>query len=75
MGRDLFSGKEEEINNLEVLGENMENTRRKVVILKPYKAYHAYRDILHYYAVKNLMAYMSSNPKSYIPNNVQRSEK
>ncbi len=42
----------------------MENTKRKVVILKPYKAYHAYRDILHYYATKNLMAYMSSNPKA-----------
>jgi hypothetical protein len=40
----------------------MENTRRKVLILKPYKAYHAYRDILYYYATKNLIAYMSSNP-------------
>ena len=67
MGRDLFSGKEEEIKDLEVLGENMENTRRKVVILKPYKAYHAYRDILHYYAMKNLLVYMSSNPKSTFP--------
>ena len=70
LGRNLLSGKEEEIKDLEVLGENMENTRRKVVILKPYKAYHAYRDILHYYATKNLMAYMSSNPKSYFPKNV-----
>ena len=64
LGRDLLSGKEELISNLEVLGEKMENTKRKVVILKTYKAYHAYRDILHYYATKNLMAYMSSNPKS-----------
>jgi hypothetical protein len=64
MGRDLLSGKEEEINNLEVLGENMENTRRKVLILKPYKAYHAYGDMLHYYAAKNLIAYMSSDQKA-----------
>jgi NDP-sugar pyrophosphorylase family protein len=64
LGRDLLSGKEELISNLEVLGEKMENTKRKVVILKTYKAYHAYRDILHYYATKNLMAYMSSNPKA-----------
>jgi NDP-sugar pyrophosphorylase family protein len=61
LGRDLLSGQEEEINKLEVLGENMENTKRKVLILKPYKAYHAYGDILHYYATKNLMAYMSSD--------------
>jgi hypothetical protein len=67
LGRELLFGKEEEINNLEILGENMENTRRNVVILKPYKAYHAYRDILHYYATKNLLAYMSSNTKSTFP--------
>jgi len=60
-GRIILSGKEEFTDNLEVLGENMENSRRKVVILKPYKAYHAYRDILHYYGTKNLMAYMSSH--------------
>jgi Domain of unknown function (DUF4954) len=64
IGRDLLSGKEEEINKLEVLGENMENTKRKVLILKPYKAYHAYGDMLHYYATRNLMEYMRSNPKA-----------
>jgi hypothetical protein len=64
LGRDLLSGKEEEINKLEVLGENMENTKRKVLILKPYKAYHAYGDMLHYYAARNLIGYMKSNPKA-----------
>jgi hypothetical protein len=62
LGRFLLSAKEEEINSLEVLGENMENTRRKVLILKPFKAYEAYGDMLHYYATKNLLAYMSSHP-------------
>jgi hypothetical protein len=46
------------------LGENMENTRRKVLILKPFKAYHAYGDMLHYYAMKNLFEYMSSNEEA-----------
>ena len=64
LGRELLSGKEDIINRLEVLGENMENSRRKQVILKPYEAYHAYRDILHYYAVKNLLNYLKSNPKA-----------
>lgn len=63
-GRKLFSGKKEVVDNLEVLGEKMENTKRKVLILKPYKAYHAYGEILHYYAMKNLMAYMSLHPKA-----------
>jgi hypothetical protein len=61
MGQKLLSGKEKEVDALEVLGENMENTKRKVLILKPFKAYHAYGDILHYYGAKNLMAYMSEN--------------
>ncbi len=64
LGRKLLSGKEELVNELEVLGENMENTKRNVLILKPYRAYHAYGDILHYYAMKNLMTYMSSHPKT-----------
>jgi len=62
LGQNVLSGSEKDINGLEVLGENMENTSRKVVILKPYKSYHAYSDILHYYAVKNLMSYLNSNP-------------
>jgi len=62
IGRDLLSGSEEEINELEVLGENIENSKRKVLILKSHKAYTAYKDILHYYATKNVMAYMSTDP-------------
>ncbi len=64
LGYELLSGREEVINEMEVLGENMENTKRKVLILKTYKAYHAYGDMLHYYAMKNLMAYMNAHPES-----------
>ncbi len=63
-GRNILSGSGEETDGLEVLGENMENSRRKVLILKPKQAYDAYGDILHYYATKNLMAYMSSHSKA-----------
>jgi hypothetical protein len=40
----------------------MENSRRKVVIYKVRAAYHAYRQMLHYYAVKNLLDYLAANP-------------
>jgi hypothetical protein len=63
-GREILSGTEEEVNSFEVLGERMEKSKRKVVILKVYKAYHAYADMLHFYAVKNLLAYMTANPKA-----------
>jgi hypothetical protein len=63
-GREIFSGTEREINSFEVLGEGIEKSKRKVVILKTYQAYHAYGDMLHYYAVKNLLAYLKTNPKA-----------
>ncbi len=60
-GRELLSGDEEMVNGLEVLGENMEHSKRKVLILKPWKAYHAYWDILHYYAVTNILSFLRSH--------------
>lgn len=61
LGRELLNGPAEAVNKLEVLGERMEHSRRKVVILKPRAGYHAYRRMLHYYAVKNLLAWMQQN--------------
>lgn len=58
-GRELLSRKEN-MAGLEVLGENMEKSDRRVVITKPYEGYHAYGDMLIYYAVKNLMKYEGS---------------
>lgn len=66
IGRQLFRGSKEVLSELEVLGEDMEHSKRKVVILKPYDAYHAYGDIMHYYAMKNLIDYLESNPEATI---------
>jgi hypothetical protein len=63
-GQKLLTGDEKQVNSLDVLGENMENTKRRTLIIKPYKAYHAYRDMLHYYAVMNLLAYMRNHPEA-----------
>lgn len=51
IGRELMS-KPEIVNTLEVLGDDIEKSSRKVVILKPYRAYHAYRDMILYYAIR-----------------------
>jgi hypothetical protein len=40
----------------------MENSKRKTVILKVTEGYRAYGEMLHYYAVKNLMAWVEANP-------------
>ena len=60
-GKELLIDNAELIDSLEILGEDLENSNRKVVILKAYKAYHAYRDMLHYYSVKNLINYIECN--------------
>ncbi len=62
LGRRLLLGPEDPTAALEILGENVENSRRKVVIRKARQGYRAYRQMLHYYAVKNLLDYMKANP-------------
>jgi hypothetical protein len=65
-GREVLSGNGEAISELEILGEDIEKSRRKVVIAKAGKAYSAYKDMLIFYAVKNLAGYLNSNPSSSI---------
>ncbi|MCD4823406.1 MAG: DUF4954 family protein [Phycisphaerae bacterium] len=64
IGRALLAGDADELAGLEVLGEDMECSRRKTVILKPQPAWQAYRQMLHFYAVKNLIAWRQENPAS-----------
>jgi hypothetical protein len=63
IGRELLSGAEKEIARLDILGENMEKSDRRIVILKAHKSYHAYADMIHYYAVKNLLDFIKTNTK------------
>ncbi len=62
LGRKLLHESQDEVKNLEVLGERMEKSSRKVIILKTVEGYHAYEAMLHHYAVKNLLDYMKNNP-------------
>ncbi len=63
-GRQLLLAGEGATSALEVLGQRVENSSRKTVILKVHRAYHAYRQMLHYYAVKNLLDYLDSRPEA-----------
>ena len=69
MGQKLLADKPEVVDALTILGEDMENSRRAVVILKARQAWEAYRQMLVYYAVKNLLDWQGKkseiqNPKS-----------
>jgi hypothetical protein len=61
MGKAALTGDPAAVAGLEVLGENMEKSNRKTVILKPADGYGAYRDMLHWYAVKNLAAFIDED--------------
>jgi carbonic anhydrase/acetyltransferase-like protein (isoleucine patch superfamily) len=61
-GRELLMANAAEIDRLEVLGERIEHSGRKVVILKARQAYAEYRAMIVYYGVKTLMAWIEGGP-------------
>jgi NDP-sugar pyrophosphorylase family protein len=54
LGRQLLEGEESKVDSLVVIGENIENSKDPVEILKVYGAYKAYGEMLLYYAVKTI---------------------
>ena len=66
-GRAVLLSPAQKADELEVLGENMERSGRKTVILKARAAWNAYREMLHHYAVSNLLAYLEENPDASLP--------
>jgi hypothetical protein len=61
-GKQLLDHEPETVEQLEVFGEDMEKGKRKVRILKPLQAYHAYGDMIIFYAVNNILHYLESHP-------------
>ena len=62
-GRKLLEGDRSTVDALDVFGENMEHSHRRVRILKVYNSYHAYGDMISYYAAKNVLCYLEDNPQ------------
>ena len=63
-GKNLLDNEATTVNSLEVFGEHMEKGKRKVRILKPLEAYHAYGDMITYYAITNLLHYLEAHPET-----------
>jgi len=64
IGHRLLQGPSRELKGLEVLADGVEKSGRKVVVLKAAEGYAAYRQMLVYYAVRNLLAYMKAQPNA-----------
>ena len=61
-GKRLLEGDPSVVDSLEVLGEGMENSKRKVRIRRVREAYRAYGEMLVNYALSNVLNYIDANP-------------
>ena len=74
IGHKLLNGSQEDVDCLEVLGEGMEHSKRKVRILKVWSAYHAYADMIVNYAITNALAYLDRNPEATLASITEKFE-
>lgn len=54
-GRQLLMSRKTIVKELEVLAQGFENSKRKVVIVKPLEAYHLFRELVLFYAVTSIV--------------------
>jgi len=62
IGRELLTGPADKVHDLHILAEGAEHSSRETVVLKAHAAYAAYRQMLHSYAVRNLLDWMEAHP-------------
>ena len=63
-GKNLLDNEPYTVNKLEILGDKVEKGRRKVLIDKALKAYHAYGDMITYYAMTTILKYLEAHPET-----------
>lgn len=63
-GRELFINDDKLLDDLEILAEGFENSKRKVVILKARKAYASFTEMVRYYAVGQMATKYSTDHSS-----------
>ncbi len=74
-GRELFHSDDKLLDDLEILAEGFENSKRKVVILKARKAYASFREMVRYYAVGQMVTKFSAADRSYSSFNLRSMSK
>lgn len=61
IGKKLLESKDPVVNELVILADNFENSRRPVRIMKVMKAYHLFKELVNYYLVQQLLDYTRNN--------------
>ncbi|HNN30991.1 MAG TPA: DUF4954 family protein [Chitinophagaceae bacterium] len=57
-GKELLLAKDKSINDIEILVDSFENSKRKVVIYKVITSYHLFKDLISFYATTTLLDYI-----------------
>ncbi len=60
-GRQLLRQHDEVINELKVIGDGFENSKRETIILKVQQAYDIFREMILYYSITQLMYFIEEN--------------
>ena len=54
-GKNLLLEENAKVSRMEILGENIENSQRKVLLLKVHKSYPLFRELITLHAIRNLI--------------------
>ncbi|MGI8634497.1 MAG: hypothetical protein ACR2KZ_03740 [Segetibacter sp.] len=60
-GKQLLEDNDAVVNELEILAEGFENTKRKVVLIKVLKAYHLFKELIQYYCINEIIGLIGDN--------------
>lgn len=66
-GKALLEAHDPIVDQLEIVAEGVENSKRKVVLLKVSKAYHSYRSMIFWYGINRVLSKLSDT-KSFSKN-------
>lgn len=61
IGKQLLTEDVNTVNHLEIIIQNVENSKRKVVVTKAFQAYKIYTDLVDYYFTTNLIHHIKNN--------------
>ncbi len=60
-GKQLLENYDRVVDELEICADCFENSKRNVVIVKAMKAYHLFKELIHFYAATQLINHISTN--------------
>ncbi|RTL59830.1 MAG: DUF4954 family protein [Sphingobacteriales bacterium] len=61
LGKQLLNSPGSEVNELEIIAEGFENSRRKVQLIKVQQAYQLFKELIIYYGVNHIIGLISEN--------------